>query len=464
MDSVAVGETVVFSRSEAVPIVRKVSRPAVRDRRKMVPVRAYFDHAATSPMTDEVLAAYTAELTRIGNPSSLHAEGQASRMRMEAARATLAAAVGASTPSEVVFTSGGTEADNLALKGIWWARNESAAGSLPRPRLLVSEIEHHAVLETAEWLETCGAELVWLPVDAEGVLDLAAFERALLTDPERTALVSVMYANNEIGTLQPIAEVVSLAHAHGVPVHTDAVQALGQVPLDFAGLGVDAMTLSAHKIGGPVGVGALVLARDLAPVPVLHGGGQERKVRSGTLDVAGATAFAEAARLATERLPEAAARLGDLRDRLIAGIEAAVPDAVLSGPRGDRRLPGNVHFTFPGAEGDSMLFLLDVAGFATSTGSACQAGVSRPSHVLMACGRDEDTARSTQRFTLGYGTTEEEIDALVAALPDVVARARRAGMVSATPAWMSDTPEMPTASASTAPPSTAHPTREVPRS
>lgn len=390
-------------------------------------------------MTSEALAAYTTELHRVGNPSSLHAEGQAARMQMETAREDLAVAVGAATPAEVVFTAGGTEADNLALKGLWWARNAGASAGrreLPRPRLLLSTVEHHAVMETAEWLVTQGAELVWVPVDADGRLNLDAFAQAIATAPERTALVSVMFANNEIGTLQPLAEVTALAHEHGVPVHTDAVQALGQVPLDFAGLGVDAMSLSAHKIGGPVGAGALVISRDLAPVPVLHGGGQERSIRSGTLDVAGATAFAAAATAATRDLPARAARLAALRDRLIAGVEAAVPDAVLSGPRGTGRLPNNVHVVFPGCEGDTVLFGLDVAGFATSTGSACQAGVSRPSHVLIACGRDEDTARSTQRFTLGPETTEADIDDLIATLPEVIERARSAGMVSATPAWL----------------------------
>lgn len=413
-------------------------------------VRAYFDHAATSPILPEVLAAYTEELQRVGNPSSLHASGQSARMRMEQAREDLAAAVGASTPSEIVFTSGGTEADNLAVKGLWHSRNADGT----RPRILVSTIEHHAVLESVEWLESLGAEISWIPVDGTGLVDLDHVARDLAEHGGRTALVSVMLANNEIGTLEPLAEIVALAHAHGVPVHTDAVQAFGHVPLSFAELGVDALTVSAHKIGGPVGTGALVLARALKPVPVIHGGGQERSLRSGTLDVAGAVAFAEAARLAVSALPEEGARLAGLRDRLIAGVERNVPDAILSGPRpasvgGDAsaggpdlgtRLPGNVHFVFPGAEGDSLLFGLDMAGFDTSTGSACQAGVSRPSHVLLACGADEDTARSTQRFTLGPRTTETDIDELVAALPAVVDRARTAGMVSATPAWMKGTP------------------------
>lgn len=408
-------------------------------------VRAYFDFAATSPLHDEVLAAYTRELRAVGNPSSLHAEGQSARMRMESARARIAAAVGAE-PAEVVLTSGGTEADNLALKGIHAARN---TGGAHRPRLLVSTIEHHAVLEPAEHLEAQGVDVVWLPVDRRGRLDLDALRAAIDEDPDAVSLVSVMLANNEIGTVQPLEEIVEHARPHGIPVHTDAVQALGQLPLDFAALGVDAMSLSAHKVAGPVGVGALVLSRGLAPVPILHGGGQERSVRSGTLDVAGATAFAAAAELAVTHLRDGtAARMAALRDRLAEGIRTRIPDAILTGAGSEdraeaaaagrgrpARLPANLHVVFPGCEGDSLLFLLDAAGFATSTGSACQAGVSRPSHVLIACGFTEDEARSTQRFSLGPDTTTEQVDALIRALPEVVERARRAGMVSASPRW-----------------------------
>ena len=381
-------------------------------------------------------------------------------MRMESARARIAGAVGAE-PAEVVLTSGGTEADNLALKGIHAARN---AGGAHRPRLLVSTIEHHAILEPAEHLEAHGVDVVWLPVDRQGRIDLDAVRAAIDEAPDSVSLVSVMLANNEIGTVQPLQEIVAHAHPHGIPVHTDAVQALGQIPLDFAALGVDAMSLSAHKVAGPVGVGALVLSRSLAPVPILHGGGQERSVRSGTLDVAGATAFATAAELAASHLTDGtAARTVALRDRLADGIRAQIPDAILTGAglgdsaearpadaavagtavaeaaavADDRpaRLPANLHVVFPGCEGDSLLFLLDAAGFATSTGSACQAGVSRPSHVLMACGFDEDQARSTQRFSLGPDTTVEQVDALIRALPEVVERSRRAGMVSASPRW-----------------------------
>lgn len=387
-------------------------------------------------MPAEVLEVYTKELARRANPSALHAVGQAARMRIEEAREVIARAVGAATSSEVIFTSGGTEADNFALKGLYLARNNDTFTAPARPRVLTTTIEHPAILETVEWLESLGAEAVYLDVDETGRLDLDAALTELRRDPERTALISVMAANNEIGTLQPIAEIGQAAAEIGIPFHIDAVQALGQIPLDFAALKATAMTITAHKIGGPVGIGALLLDRAATPTPILHGGGQERSVRSGTLDVAGAVAFAAAVDLVTTDLESRAARLSGLRDRLIDGIESSIDGVRLSGPRGADRLPANAHFTFPGCEGDSLLFGLDARGLATSTGSACSAGVSRPSHVLLACGLDEDSARTTQRFTLGHDTTEADVDALLAALPEVVDQARRAGMVSATPRWM----------------------------
>ncbi len=387
-------------------------------------------------MPAEVLEVYTKELARRANPSALHAVGQAARMRIEEAREVIARAVGAATSSEVIFTSGGTEADNFALKGLYLARNNDTFTAPARPRVLTTAIEHPAILETVEWLESLGAEAVYLDVDETGRLDLDAALTELRRDPERTALISVMAANNEIGTLQPLAEIGEIAAELGIPFHIDAVQALGQIPLDFAALKATAMTITAHKIGGPVGIGALLLDRAATPTPILHGGGQERSVRSGTLDVAGAVAFAAAVDLVTTDLESRAARLSGLRDRLIDGIESSIDGVRLSGPRGADRLPANAHFTFPGCEGDSLLFGLDARGLATSTGSACSAGVSRPSHVLLACGLDEDSARTTQRFTLGHDTTEADVDALLAALPEVVDQARRAGMVSATPRWM----------------------------
>lgn len=385
----------------------------------------YLDHAATTPIAAEALAALTRELARTGNPSSLHSAGRRARRSVEDARETIAASAGAH-PSEIVFTSGGTEADNLAVKGLYWSRRGDDPG---RRRILCSAVEHHAVLDTVEWLERHeGAEVSWLPVNAEGVLDLEAFEAELLRDPESIALVTVMWANNEVGTIQPVQRVVELSHRVGVPVHSDAVQAFGSIPVDFKASGLDAMSISGHKIGGPVGVGALILGRAVKLTPVQHGGGQERDVRSGTLDTASIAAFAAAAESAARNLPAESARITALRDRLILGVREAVPSAVLRGAPGAGRLPGNAHFTFPGCEGDSLLFLLDLAGVESSTGSACTAGVPRPSHVLLAMGLDEETARGAQRFTLGHPSTEADVDALLAALPAAYSRARQAGM------------------------------------
>jgi cysteine desulfurase len=388
-------------------------------------VPVYLDHAATTTLAPEALAALTRELARTGNPSSLHGSGRRARRSVEDAREVLAVAAGAH-PSEVIFTSGGTEADNLAVKGLYWARR---AEDPARTRILCSAVEHHAVLDTVEWLERHeGAEVCWLPVDAAGLVDLAVLEAELSRDPGSIALVTVMWANNEVGTIQPLARVVELAHAAGVPVHSDAVQAFGSIPVDFRGTGLDAMSVSGHKIGGPVGVGALILGRAVKLTPVQHGGGQERDVRSGTLDTASIAAFAAAAEAVAAKLPEEAARLAALRDRLIEGVLEAVPEAVLRGAAGPGRLPGNAHFTFPGCEGDSLLFLLDLAGVESSTGSACTAGVPRPSHVLLAMGLAEETARGAQRFTLGHSSTDADVDALLAALPGAYARARQAGM------------------------------------
>ncbi|NUP60082.1 MAG: cysteine desulfurase [Pseudarthrobacter sp.] len=385
----------------------------------------YLDHAATTPLSPEALAALTRELARTGNPSSLHGSGRRARRAVEDAREALAAAAGAH-PSEVIFTSGGTESDNLAVKGLYWSR---VAEDPARRRILCSAVEHHAVLDTVEWLEHHeGAQVTWLPVDGEGVLDLGALEAELSRDPDTVALVTVMWANNEVGTIQPVRRIVELAHAAGVPVHSDAVQAFGSIPVDFKQSGLDAMSVSGHKIGGPVGVGALLLGRSVKLTPVQHGGGQERDVRSGTLDTASIAAFAAAAEAVAASLPAEAARIAALRDRLVDGISERVPEAVLRGARGEGRLPGNAHFTFPGCEGDSLLFLLDLAGIESSTGSACTAGVPRPSHVLLAMGLDEETARGAQRFSLGHASTASDVDALLEALPGAYARARQAGM------------------------------------
>ncbi|WP_341954305.1 cysteine desulfurase family protein [Salinibacterium sp. TMP30] len=382
----------------------------------------YLDHAATTPMRPAVVEAFAAALPLVGNPSSIHSQGQSAKRMLEEARETVAASLGADSV-EVTFTSGGTEAINLAIKGLFWDRN---SGAVVRPRILVARAEHHATIDAVEWMrEHDGAVLDWIPVDAFGRVDVDYVREALAED---VALVTMLWANNEVGTLQPVSEVSALAAAHGVPVHVDAVSAFGYVPLDFHSSGVAALSVSAHKIGGPVGAGALVIARSASVTPLIHGGSQQR-ARSGTLDAPGAVAFAAAARAATGGLAESAQRLAGLRDLLIAGVRSAVPDAVLRGDP-DARLPGNVHFTFPGCEGDSLLFLLDVAGFSVSTGSACQAGVPEASHVLLAMGLDEPTARGALRISLGESTTADEIALFVQALPRVVEQATAAGYSS----------------------------------
>jgi cysteine desulfurase len=336
-----------------------------------------------------------------------------------------------------VLTAGGTEADNLAVKGLFWGRRSTDPR---RRRLVVSAVEHHAVLDPAFWMaEHAGAEIVLLPVDARGRVDLDALRAEIAEHADEIALVSVMWANNEVGTLQPVHEVVQLARPHGIPVHSDAVQAVGQVPVDFAASGLDAMTVSGHKIGGPVGVGALLARRDAPLTPVLHGGGQERGVRSGTLDTPSIRAFGVAVAAAVGRRAEHARHLAGLRDEVVAGVRRLVPDAVLSGPEptpaddgpDPSRLPGNAHFTFPGAEGDSLLYLLDSAGVQVSTGSACQAGVPQPSHVLLAMGVPEADARGALRFSLGATSTPDDVAHLLGALPAAVDRARAAGLASA---------------------------------
>jgi cysteine desulfurase len=391
-------------------------------------VIAYLDHAATTPMVPQAVEAMAQQLATTGNASSLHTAGRAARRVVEESRELLAAAVDA-RPSEVIFTSGGTESDNLAVKGTYWAR---VAERPTRRRVLVSDVEHHAVLDTVEWLAHHeGAEIVWLPVDKLGRLRLDIVLAELEREPDDIALVSVMWANNEVGTLQPLQEIAQAAEKHGVPVHSDAVQALGQVPMSFAGSGLDLVTISGHKIGGPVGVGALLARREAQLVPLSHGGGQERGVRSGTLDVAAIRAFAVAADLAVRRLAEEATRVAALRDDLVRRVEQVVPDALLRGdPDPAGRLPGNALLTFPGCEGDSLLYLLDAAGVQCSTGSACQAGVPQPSHVLLAMGVPEDDARGALRLSLGHTSTAADVDAFLAALPDAVARARHAGLTS----------------------------------
>jgi cysteine desulfurase len=392
------------------------------------PHTVYLDHAATTPMLPAAIEAMTAALRTTGNASSLHGSGRAARRLLEEARESIAADLGA-RPSEVIFTSGGTESDNLAVKGIFWARRDADPR---RNRIIASSIEHHAVIDAVEWLERHeGAEVTWLPVDTEGMVTPGALRSAFAAHPDDVALVTVMWANNEVGAIQPITELAAVAAEFGVPMHSDAVQAAAQLPIDFGASGLSAASFAGHKVGGPHGAGVLLLGRQVPCVPLLHGGGHERDLRSGTSDTAAAIGLAAALRQTAVELPVRTAELAALRDALIDGIRATAPDAVLNGPADERRLPGNVHITFPGCEGDSLLMLLDAAGIECSTGSACTAGVATPSHVLIAMGVEPWQARGSLRFSLGHTSTRADVDAVLKVLPQVVERAKAAGLAGA---------------------------------
>lgn len=381
----------------------------------MTPPRAYVDHAASTPMLDSAAEAWLRASAKVGNPSALHGSGRAARRIVEESRESIADDLGV-RPSEVIFTAGGTEADNLAIKGLAWAAPE-------RPRILCSAIEHHAVLDPVLWLAEQGRPVDWIPVDSIGRVSVDDIRERLSDD---VALCTVMWANNEVGTIQPVAEIAAACADAGVPFHTDAVQALGHVPVNAGLRGITSLALSGHKIGAPVGVGVLVLDRDARVVPVLHGGGQERDVRSGTVDAASAAAMAVAVRHAVKEQQAHADRVRLLRDALAVGIVDRVPQAVLNGSP-EESLPGHVHASFPGCEGDALLMLLDAAGVECSTGSACTSGVPEPSHVLLAMGVDPALARGSLRFSLGRTSTEDDVDRILEVLPRAVERASRAG-------------------------------------
>ena len=388
----------------------------------------YLDHAATTPMLPVAIEAMTAVFGTVGNASSLHGSGRAARRRIEEARETIAACLGA-RPSEVIFTSGGTESDNLAVKGIYRARRDADPS---RTRIIASAVEHHAVMDAVEALvKTEGAAVTWLPVDNEGSVAADDLRAALALHANDTALVTIMWANNEVGTIMPIGELAQIAREFEIPMHSDAVQAAAQLPIDFAASGLSAASVAAHKFGGPQGVGLLLLGRQVPCVPLLHGGGHERDLRAGTPDTASIVGMAAALRETVAELDERRTQLTTLRDLLIAGVYNVAPDAVLNGPVGVRRLPGNAHFTFPGCEGDSLLMLLDAAAIECSTGSACTAGVALPSHVLIAMGVNPADARGSLRFSLGHTSTRADIDALLAVLPQVLERAKAAGLAGA---------------------------------
>lgn len=394
------------------------------------PPAAYLDHAATTPMLASVITAMNEQFGLTGNASSLHAAGRRARRTVEEARERVADALGA-RPSEVVFTAGGTESDNLAVKGLYWSRR---ADDARRVRVLASSVEHHAVLDAVQWLGAFArADVDWLPVDSLGRVDPARVRDRIVNGPggpRAVAALTCMWANNEVGTLQPVRALAAIAHEFNIPFHTDAVQAVGAVPVDFAdGLSApDALSFSGHKLGGPVGAGALLLRRETSLVPLQHGGGQEREVRSGTLDVAAIAGLAVAVEEAVRGRVERAQRVGALRDELVEGVRAIAPDAIVGGDlTGDGRLPGNAHIAFPGCEGDALLLLLDAAGVECSTGSACSAGVPEPSHVLVAMGYDDELARASLRFSLGHTSTPADVDRVLGVLPEVLVRARAAG-------------------------------------
>ena len=381
--------------------------------------RIYLDHAATTPMVPEAVEAMTQELTRVGNASSLHASGRQSRRVVEESREAIAARVGAH-PSELIFTSGGTESDNLAVKGAFWSGTK-----VGRSRVVTSALEHHAVLDSVAWLDqSAAAEVSYLPVDPTGRIELSALADAV---DARTALVSVMWANNEVGTLQPVRQVAAVAAEHGAVSHSDAVQAVGHIAVNFATSGLDLLSFTAHKLGGPYGIGALLARRELRLAPIMHGGGQEREIRSGTLDVAATAGFAAAVEVATRNRVREEQRLRELRTDLVSAVRAGVPWAVSYGTPAERdRLPGIASIGFPGCAADAILMLLDSAGIDCSTGAACSAGVSQPSHVLLAMGYSEADARSVLRFSLGHSSTLSDVRALANALPEAVRRAKAA--------------------------------------
>ena len=371
----------------------------------------YLDHAATTPMADAAIAAMTSSLSKIGNPSSLHTQGRATRKDVEDAREVIAKAVGA-LPSEIIFTGSGTEADNAAIKGLFWKSG--------RKVIVISAIEHHAVLDPARWLvEHEGAELIEIPVTKTGLIDLGFLKDLIAKRGNEIALISVMHSNNETGVIQPVGEVVKIAG--DIPVHTDAVQSFTKTPLSYKDLGVMSMALSAHKVGGPLGIGVLVLRRAIEIPALLHGGGQEREIRSGTLNAPSIVAFAAA----VENSNYDSARVSALRDRFESGLRASVPDAYINGVDAPR-LPGITNVTFPGTQSDSLLLLMDSEKVSCSTGAACSAGVHRPSHVLLAMGHTEVTAQSSLRFSCGATSTESDIDFALSVLPTVINRGRAA--------------------------------------
>jgi cysteine desulfurase len=385
--------------------------------------RVYLDNAATTPISEVALQAFIEQSRQLGNPSSLHTYGRRVRKDVEEAREKLAGLIGCHS-SEIIFTGSGTEANNLAIKGAYWHRNQSGK---QRNVIVISAFEHHAVLDPARWLEDFeGAELVEVPVTREGFVNLSELRNVVLERHDEIALISIMHSNNEVGTVQPMDDISKIAQEFEIPLHTDAVQSLGKVPLSFKDLGLFAMTISAHKVGGPIGVGALILQKGIDITPILHGGGQERDIRSGTLNAAGIIAFVAATQSAMRDLESNAVKISTLRKKLVAAIQSEISDATLNGVLEGATLPGIANISFPNTESDALLLLFDAEGIACSTGSACSAGVQEASHVLMAMGMSEKEARSSLRFSLGTGNSDSDIEYLQTCIKRVIDRARAA--------------------------------------
>jgi cysteine desulfurase len=374
----------------------------------------YMDHSATTYVRKEVLEAMAPYHTeRFGNPSSIYGIARESRKSVEAARAQVAEALGAEA-DEIYFTSGGSESDNWAIKGIAFANRQKGN------HIITTKIEHHAVLHTCQYLEKEGFTVTYLPVDQHGLVSPAELEKAIT---EKTILISIMFANNEIGTIEPIAELGAIAQKHRIPFHTDAVQAVGNIPIDVKAQNIDLLSLSAHKFYGPKGVGALYLRKGLKIHNLIHGGGQERRRRAGTENLAGIVGLGKAIGLATADIEGHNRKIRALRDRLLAGIQARIPHTHLNG-HPEKRLPGNINISFEFIEGESLLLWLDDEGICASTGSACTSGSLEPSHVLMATGLPVEISHGSLRLTLGDVNTEADVEFVLAVLPGIVAKLR----------------------------------------
>lgn len=379
--------------------------------------RVYLDNAATSPTRPEVVEAMMPYFTEhFGNPSSVHSFGRDASKGVTEAREVVAKFLGAADPSEIIFTSGGTESDNLAIIGTALALKNKGN------HIITTQIEHHGILHTCEYLEKYhGCEITYLPVDGDGKVDPEAVQKAIT---DKTVLITIMFANNEIGTVQPVAEIGTIAKKHGVLFHTDAVQAVGSLPIRVQEMNIDMLSLSAHKFNGPKGIGALYVRRGIRLVPHMHGGAQERKRRGSTHNTTGIIGLGKAAEMAMADLEEKRAKLTEMRDRLIREIEKTIPEVVLNGHRTER-LPNNVNFSFKFIEGESLLLNLDLKGIAASSGSACTSGSLDPSHVLLAIGRSHEVAHGSLRFSFGIFNTQEDIDYVMEVLPGVVEKLRQ---------------------------------------